>query len=147
MTFREALKSDIKQIQVVRNSVKENMLSNPALVSDTDCEEFLFIRGKGWVCILEETVVGFSIVDLKEKNIWALFVHPDHSSKGIGKKLHQLMLNWFFEQTKDTVWLGTSPGTRAEIFYRLMGWREVGKHGEKETKFEMSYEMYKANLK
>ena len=27
------------------------------------------------------------------------------------------------------------------------GWKEVGKHGKKEIKFEMSYEAYKDNLK
>jgi hypothetical protein len=47
MIIREAIMSDITQIQIVRNSVKENMLSNPALVTDADCEEFITRRGKG----------------------------------------------------------------------------------------------------
>ena len=147
MIFREAQPCDIHRIPIVRNSVKENMLSTPASVSDNDVKEFLFIRGKGWVCSVDECVVGFSIVDLKENNIWALFVHPDHESKGIGKKLHNLMLEWYFDQTKETVWLGTSPATRAEKFYKHMEWKEVGNHGEKEKKFEMNYEVYSANLK
>ena len=125
--FREAQSGDIPQIQIVRNSVKENMLSNPALVTDIDCEEFLMVRGKGWVCEMDNVIVGFSIVDLKEHNIRALFVHPDYELKGIGKKLHNLMMDWYFEQTKETVWLGTAPGTRAEKFYKSMGWKEVGK--------------------
>ncbi|MEP7142836.1 MAG: GNAT family N-acetyltransferase [Ferruginibacter sp.] len=143
MIFREAQLNDIAQIQIVRNSVKENSLSNPGLVTDKDCEEFLFIRGKGWVCEIDECVIGFSIVDLKEKNIWALFVHPGHESNGIGNKLHSMMMDWYFEQTKETVWLGTAPGTRAEKFYKYAGWKEIGKHGDKEIKFEMSYEAYK----
>jgi GNAT superfamily N-acetyltransferase len=146
MIFREALISDIQQIQIVRHSVKENRLSDPALVTDNNCEEFLMIRGKGWVCESDEVIVGFSIVDLKEKNIWALFVRPDHESKGIGKKLHDLMMNWYFGQTKETVWLGTAPGTRAEKFYKYRGWKEVGTDGGKEIKFEMSYEAYKDKL-
>ncbi|MCE3229455.1 MAG: family N-acetyltransferase, partial [Bacteroidetes bacterium] len=129
MIFREAQISDIQQIQIVRNSVKENMLSNPALVSDADCEEFMFHRGKGWVCVIDGTVVGFSIADLKENNIWALFVHSDHEKKGIGKKLHDLMLDWYFSVTKNRVWLGTAPNTRAESFYRKAGWTETGMHG------------------
>lgn len=147
MIFREALLSDIHQIQIVRNAVKENTLSNPALVTDADCEEYLTLRGKGWVAVADDAVLGFSIVDLKENNIWALFVHPDYEAKGIGKKLHHLMLNWYFDQTKKTVWLGTSPGTRAEKFYNHMGWTEVGKHGSKEIKFEMSYDAYLEILK
>ncbi len=140
--IREARSEDIPQIQVIRNSVKENTLSDPGLVTDRDCELFMS-RGKGWVGEAEGQVVGFSIVDLKENNIWALFVHPDFENKKIGKKLHNIMLDWYFEQTKDKVWLGTSPQTRAENFYRKLGWREIGIHGKSEIKFEMTYENWK----
>ncbi|HEY8687932.1 MAG TPA: GNAT family N-acetyltransferase [Chitinophagaceae bacterium] len=128
MIFREALVSDIAQIQIVRNAVKENVLSDPSLVTDKDCEKFLTVRDKGCVCVVGGVVVGFSIADLKEKNIWTLFVHPDHETKGIGKRLHNEMLDWYFTQTKEKVWLGTAPNTRAENFYRMNGWREVGVH-------------------
>ena len=138
MVFREAQIGDIKQIQVVRNSVKENMLSNPALVSDKDVEDYITRRGKGWVCIIGESIVGFAIADLQDKNIWALFIHPDFERKGIGKKLHDDMLDWYFSKTDEPVWLGTSPGTQAEAFYRKVGWKEVGVHGKGEIKFEMS---------
>jgi len=50
------------------------------------------------------------------------------------------MLDWYFEQTKTNVWLGTSPRTKAEIFYRKAGWTEIGTHGNREIKFEMTYE-------
>ena len=143
MIFREANISDIPQIQIVRHSVKENVLSDPSLVTDKDCEDFLTLRGKGWVCEINGTVVGFSIADLKENNIWALFVHPDHEAKGIGKQLHREMLNWYFDQTKEKVWLGTAPNTKAEKFYRKNGWKEVGVHGKGEIKFEMSFEDWK----
>jgi GNAT superfamily N-acetyltransferase len=142
MIFREAVVSDIEQIQVVRNTVKENVLSNPALVTDKDCKEFLTVRGKGWVCEINNIIVGFAIADLKEKNIWALFIHPEFEKKGIGKKLHSLMLDWYFTQTKESVWLGTAPNTRAETFYRKQGWKETGMHG-KEIKFEMNFESWR----
>lgn len=147
MIFREAIIEDIPQLQIIRNSVKENMLSNPALVTDEDCAEFITQRGKGWVCEINDRIVGFSIVDLKEKNIWALFVHPEFEGKGIGKKLHDIMLNWYFDQTKEPVWLGTAPNTRAEKFYGKAGWKEVGTHGPKEIKFEMSYNNWRNNFK
>ncbi len=139
MKIREALLEDIPQIQIVRNAVKENMLSNPNLVTDDDCKEFMFERGKGWVCEINEQIVGFAIADLKENNIWALFLHPNFEKQGIGKKLHDIMLNWYFTNTKTTVWLGTAPFKRAADFYRKAGWKEVGINGEKEIKFEMSY--------
>ena len=140
MILREAKVDDIKQIQVVRNSVKENTLSDPNLVSDKDCEEFITTRGKGWVCEIENKIVGFAIVDLKENNIWALFIDPKFVKKGIGQKLHKIMMDWYFSQTKETVWLGTDFHTRAEKFYRNAGWTEVGLNGSMEMKFEMAYE-------
>ena len=129
-------------MQVVRNSVKENMLSDPALVPDHDVEDFITRRGKGWVCEIDGRIVGFSIVDMQNNNIWALFMHPDFEARGIGKQLHKLMLDWYFVQTKVTVWLGTAPNTRAERFYRMQGWKEVGMHGKGEIKFEMSFKEY-----
>ena len=142
MNFRQAETSDIKQIQRVRHSVKENVLSNPGLVTDGDCEEFLTGRGRGWICEIDNTIVGFAIADLKENNIWALFTHPEFEGKGIGSKLHDMMLDWYFTQEKQTVWLGTAPRTKAEKFYRKHGWRETGMHGKNEIKFEMTFDEY-----
>jgi len=142
MIFREAKPGDIPQIQVVRNSVKENTLSDPGLVTDADCLEFITQRGKGWVCETDGKIVGFAIADLEEKNIWALFVDPEHEGKGIGRQLQKLMLAWYFAQGKDKVWLGTAPGTRAERFYRKSGWTENGTNGPKEIRFEMSNKQY-----
>lgn len=147
MNFREAVKTDIPQIQIVRKAVNENKLSNPALITDTDCEEYLLVRGKGWVCEASNIVVGFAIADLRENNIWALFVTPAFSENGIGKKLHSVMLKWYFENTQKTVWLGTEPDTRAETFYSKAGWKKVGTHGKNETKFEMTYNEWKSFYK
>ncbi|GEM65993.1 hypothetical protein SF1_39750 [Sphingobacterium faecium NBRC 15299] len=143
MMLREARVGDIPQIQIVRNAVKENALSNPDLVTDQDCADFITQRGKGWICEMEHQVVGFSIVDLVDHNIWALFVHPDFDKRGIGKQLHDIMLDWYFNQTQQSVWLGTAPGTRAEAFYRRAGWKEIGLHGKGEIKFEMTFEKWK----
>jgi GNAT superfamily N-acetyltransferase len=140
MIFREALVTDIPEIQIVRNSVKENTLSDPALVTDKDCEIFITQRGKGWVCEMDGIIVGFSIADLQEHNIWALFLHPDYERRGIGKELHRLMMDWYFSQTSETAWLGTAPGTRAEGFYRRSGWKDAGFVNKGEVKFEMSKE-------
>ena len=143
MVIREAKTEDIKQIQIVRNSVKENTLSDPNLVTDEDCKRFLTIRGKGWICEINNEIVGFSIVDLQDNNIWALFLRPEFEKQGIGKQLHDIMLDWYFKQTMNTVWLGTSPNTRAEKFYRKAGWTAVGTHGNGEIKFEMTYTSWK----
>ena len=124
MKFREAQSADIPQIMHVRMAVKENILSNPDSIKEKDYEEFMFKRGKAWVCEIENKIVGFIL--------------PEFEGQGIGKTLHDLMLNWYFSQTHETVWLGTSANTRAELFYRKLGWKEVGVHGNGEIKFEMS---------
>jgi len=138
MIFREARITDIPEIQKVRNSVKENTLSDPALVTDKDVEDYITRRGKGWVCEMDNHIVGFAIADLQDNNIWALFIHPEYEGKGIGKRLHDEMLDWYFARTQSAVWLGTSPDTRAEQFYRNAGWKEVGIHRKGEIKFEMT---------
>ena len=138
--YREAAIKDIPQMQVVRNAVKENVLRNPALIKNEDYDEFMNKRGNGWVCEINNVVVGFSIVDLQGKNIWALFIHPDFDKRGIGKHLHQLMMDWYFAQTNETVWLSTAPNSRAETFYKMNGWKEVGTYGNGEVKFEMNVE-------
>ena len=139
MVFREARVEDIPQIQIVRHSVKENVLSNPALVTDQDCKEYMTQRGKGWVCETGDEIIGFAIVDLKDRNVWALFLKPEYEGKGMGKTLHRMMMDWYFAQTKTTIWLATGFDTRAVQFYRMQGWEEVGLHGKNEIRFEMSY--------
>src|SRR5579864_9190595 len=101
MKFRQAETRDIPQIQKVRRSVKENILSDPARVTDADCAEFLELFGRGWVCEIEYQIVGFAIADLKNHNIWALFVLPDFEHRGVGKKLHNMMLDWYFRITTE----------------------------------------------
>jgi GNAT superfamily N-acetyltransferase len=142
MIFREANPQDIPQMQVLRNTVKENKLSSPKLITDKAVLDFITIRGKGWVCEIDGSVVGFAIADLVKSNIWALFIHPDFERKGIARNLQRLMLDWYFLQGKDLVWLGTQPGTRAEQFYRKSGWIENGMNGSREIRFEMSKGRY-----
>lgn len=139
MNFRQATTEDIPQIQIVRNSVKENQLSNPNLIPDNLVEEFITKRGKGFVCEIDKKIVGFSIVDFVENNVWALFILPNFEGKGIGKKLHQLMLDEYFSKTKVNIWLSTEANSRAETFYKKQAWKNAGFHGN-EVKFEMSFE-------
>jgi GNAT superfamily N-acetyltransferase len=138
MTIREATLLDIPQMQMVRNAVLENVLSDPGIVKDSDYEKFILSRGKGWVCESEQRLLGFAIADLTGNNIRALFVRPEYEKRGIGRKLHETMLDWYFSQTREKVWLGTAPNTRAAEFYRRAGWFEKGLNG-KEIRFEMEW--------
>jgi GNAT superfamily N-acetyltransferase len=145
MIFRTARMEDIAGMQRIRHAVKENRLSDPGLVTDQDCLEFITVRGRGWVAENKSSLTGFAIIDLREKNIWALFVDPDFERKGIGRKLQELMLDWYFGQHEENLWLGTAPNTRAANFYRKSGWREIGMRANGEIRFEMSYLAWRRN--
>ena len=136
MHYRMANLNDWQAIHVVRMSVTENVLSDPLKVTETDYKSMISERGRGWVCEVDGEIIGFSIVDLQEQNIWALFLLPTFEGKGIGKKLHDLMMNWTAAQGLKSVWLSTTPGTRAEGFYRKMGWKDKGLLQNGEIKFE-----------
>lgn len=143
INFRQALLSDIPGIQRVRHAVKENRLSDPSLVPDSDVADYITRRGRGWVCTGKDGIIGFAIVSLTDQNVWALFVDPEAEGQGIGSRLHRDMLDWYFTQTNETLWLSTSPGTRAETFYRKAGWTETGLYGKGEIRFEMSAAAWK----
>lgn len=136
--IREATRADIGEIQVVRNAVRENRLSDPSVVTDQDCEHYLERRGKGWVSEDGGKIMGFGIADLEGSSIWALFILPEYEGMGLGSRLQQIMLEWYFGRTDKTIWLSTSPGTRAEEFYRRTGWEEKGRTQGGEVRFEMT---------
>jgi GNAT superfamily N-acetyltransferase len=142
MIFREARLTDIKGMQIVRNAVRENRLSDPRVIADKDYLPFLGLAGKGWVCLADEEIVGFSFVDIVHRNVWALFVTPAFEKRGIGKTLHAMMLNWYFAQHSEPLWLSTAPNTRAETFYGKQGWVKTGLYGKGEIKFEITRESW-----
>ncbi len=136
--IREIQLKDITALHKIRVSVQENILPDPSMISEDEYAEFLTSRGKGWLCEIKNEIAGFAIVDLVKNNVWALFVLPSHEKRGVGKKLHDAMLDWYFLQTQEKIWLGTAPNTRAEKFYRKAGWEEVGHRPNGEIQFEMT---------
>ena len=142
MIFREAYVTDIPQLNEIRLSVKENALSNPLLVTYDDYVNYLTTNGKGWLCEADGKVLGFSIIDTTNQNIWALFVRPGFEGNGIARKLQRLMLDWHFKKNITTLWLSTAPGTRAEKFYEKSGWINTGFLKNGEIKFEMMIERW-----
>ncbi len=135
--IRIATINDIPELHRIRVAVKENALSDPARITREDYETFLVRKGRGWVFIDHSITAGFVIIDLEDHNIWALFVDPAFEKKGIGRQLHDTMLDWYFSHHQTNLWLGTAPGTRAENFYRKAGWIDRGLQTNGEIRFEM----------
>ncbi|HEV7349760.1 GNAT family N-acetyltransferase [Telluribacter sp.] len=138
MLFRQALISDFPATMKVRLAVRENILSNPDLVTVAHFESILRTGGRGWVCETDGELVGFSIVDIRQRIVWALFVSPDYEKRGIGKTLHDLMLTWSFEQDIEELTLSTQPGSRAEVFYSKAGWTRKDRLLNGEVQFVMT---------
>ena len=70
MTIREATINDIPVFHTIRMAVKENVLNNPLLVTLEHYRDFLTHKGKVWLCLLEDKVAGFAILDLETQSIW-----------------------------------------------------------------------------
>ncbi len=137
--IRTASNADIDAMHAVRCAVRENRLSRPDRITSADYRAMLERDGRGWVAEVDGRIVGFAVADLCRFNVWALFVDPEHERRGVGRVLHDVMMEWFFEQPGvEGVWLTTAPGTRAEKFYERAGWRNHGLDVHGETRFEMS---------
>ena len=59
----------------------ESTLCNSNLVTDEELKEFIAVRGKGWVCEVNNEIVGFSIADFKDNNIRVLVLIPEFKKR------------------------------------------------------------------
>jgi GNAT superfamily N-acetyltransferase len=139
VVIRTATEADIEPMHVVRCAVRENRLSRPDRITRDDYRAMLERDGRGWVAEVDGRVVGFAIADLCRFNVWALFIDPEHERRGIGRALHDAMMEWFLAQPGvERVWLTTAPGTRAESLYRRAGWSDRGLDVGGEIRFEFA---------
>ena len=138
MNIRPALEDDIAEMHRIRMSVRENQLADAAVIKPDDYRSMLNERGRGWVAEIDNRIVGFAIADLTRANIWALFVDPACERCGVGRRLHDTMLEWLFTSGAEQLSLGTEPGTRAERFYVAAGWRYGGRDANGEARYRMS---------
>lgn len=96
MKIRVATDSDIPEMGRVRMSVRENRIASLSSLRPGDTERMLNGDGCGWVCEVAGRIVAFAIADLSGANVYALFVEPGHEGQGIGRRLHDTMMDWFF---------------------------------------------------
>jgi GNAT superfamily N-acetyltransferase len=129
--LRQAQRADIAAIQRVRHSVRENRLVS-SVITDADVQKAIETTGRGWVIETGGEVVAFAVGFSTDGNIWALFVDPAHERRGYGRRLHDTMVAWLWQQGLDQLWLTTQPATRAQRFYETAGWKQaaITKHGE-----------------
>lgn len=137
MTLRVATRADIPAMRRVRLAVRENVLSDPARISEADYVEALDLAGRTWVVEADGGIVGFA-TGYRTGSVWALFVHPDHEGRGYGKALLHTLVAWMCTLGHAQLTLTTQPGTRAERFYLAQGWRRLGTVETGEVRLELA---------
>ena len=139
LRIREATSGDIAAMHAIRLAVRENRLSDPAWLTAEVYLACLADSGAAntWVCETTLGIVGFASARRAQQDIWALFVDPLQEGCGIGGLLLDAATGWLFAHGVEAVQLGTTPGTRADEFYRRKGWQR----GETTEKNEMIYRL------
>ena len=135
MSIRIATRADIPELQIIRSSVTENVLTS--IITEEMIIDVMEKYGRIWVCDLGGQAVGFSAADKRTSNIWALFVLPSWENRGIGKRLLNEAVQWLWTQGAKTIWLTTDPHTRADEFYRRQGWMRCGIEDGGEVRYEL----------
>ncbi|HEX2618361.1 MAG TPA: GNAT family N-acetyltransferase [Flavobacteriales bacterium] len=125
MEIRLATPADVPAMHAIRLRVRENRLSDPSVVTEQDYHDFMARDTRSWVCERDGAMAGFTMVDVEKRNLWALFVAPEHEFKGVGRALHEAMCAWYFTREQQ-LRLSTAPSTRAERFYLTAGYVPAG---------------------
>lgn len=141
LRIRLAGPADIAAMHRVRTSVRENRLSDPGRIGPADYQAILDTGGRAWVAEIEDRVVGFAAADVARCNVWALFIDPAWEARGIGRRLHDALVDWLLGAC-DAIWLTTAPGTRAAAFYGRAGWAAAGTDANGELRFELTREAW-----
>ena len=133
--LRQARRTDIPEMHRVRTAVLENRLTS--VVTEADYIAALEDWGRGWVSEVDVGITGFTVGNVTNGNIWALFVDPRHEGRGHGRRLHDTVVSWLWSRGLQRLWLTTDSGTRAHRFYEAAGWRCIGRTDKGELCFEL----------
>jgi GNAT superfamily N-acetyltransferase len=140
IVIREANAADLPGISHVRTSVRENLLTREQLerrgITNASIAASFMADSKGWVAEQDGEIVAFSIADRSSRSIFGLFVLPAHEGRGLGRQLLDLALRWLWDNGAELVWLTTSQGTRAALFYKRHGWTCAGIEPDGQLRFE-----------
>ena len=130
MRFRDINPVDIQSLFQVRSRTRENTYSLDDLeragITEQSVTQKLHSTYKGWLCEINNAVVGFCMADRATGELWVIAVLPDFEGQGIGNHLMALAEEWLWKSGCDRAWLTTSINTsfRAYGFYLKRGWAD-----------------------
>jgi len=137
--IRLANKSDIPSIFNIRTSVKENHLSLEQLeeigVTNETIENVILEEPCIWIALVNDQPAGFSMADSNEGCVFAAFVIPAYEGMGLGRLLMQKAEGYLFNDFKK-IWLETAKNSRAEGFYKKLGWIATESLSNGDIRFE-----------
>ena len=128
--FRKIASPDIDQLFAVRISVIENPLSLGELagmgITPESVRRSLGVSLEGYLCEIDNRVVGFSMADLSEGELSVIAVLPQYEGRGIGRQLLELTekILWRSGYSSITLWTSVNRNTRALGLYQSTGWVE-----------------------
>jgi ribosomal protein S18 acetylase RimI-like enzyme len=131
MQIRIAKPEDVPELFEVRTSVRENLLTmeEMATLGITHASLTAMIESgtaRAWCVESDDKIVGFSMAEQNEREIFALFILPEYEGRGFGSALLENAVNWLLQASQESIRLNVEPGTHAFSFYKKRGWREIG---------------------
>jgi GNAT superfamily N-acetyltransferase len=134
--IRKATRADHPRISEIRLSVRENRLSKSKYGLVERAANWTFDNSTFWAWEEDGAIQGFSAADPRDGTIFALFVHPSYEGRGIGRALLPMACQSLRDSGRAIAALTTEAGTRAERFYRLDGWTEIGRQDDGQIVFQ-----------
>lgn len=128
----------------IRVSVRENSTTRERLyalgINDEAVANSITNEGRGWIAEENGQAVGFSMADLRDGSIFALFVRPEFERRGYGGALLAAAVRWLLSRNFKQLWLAVGRDTRAHRFYLKRGWVETGviENGDVELRWSCS---------
>lgn len=129
MKFRPIEERDIPAIFKVRiatwhNEMGKEQMTQLGITHDSVKEMLLCGSHRGWLCEIDEAVVGFAMGNQSNGEMWVVAVLKECEGRGIGKTLISYVETWLWSEGWSEIWLTTDPdeSVRAVGFYRHLGW-------------------------
>jgi GNAT superfamily N-acetyltransferase len=134
---------DMAEITRLRTSVKENHLSveqmaergiTPVgILAELDAGDL-----GGWLEEENGEILGFSMANRSDGQIFALFTKPGCEGRGVGTRLLDVATQWLAERGHDEAWLSTDVNSIAASFYANRGWRRGEMKDHEDVYFRLS---------
>ena len=133
LTYRSATPGDAADCVVLRGATRENAVSaerlrSMGITTDSWAEDIRSGALPGFVCTVQERMVGYCFGASATGEVVVLAVLPAFEGQGIGRELLRRVVAHLHGLGRQRLFLGCSadPATRSHGFYRHLGWRSTG---------------------